>query len=99
MRGIVAEAGVQVGAVWRPPVPVSREIITRPRGKRFPCTERANSIHRPAARNQFQSFMLEAEWKGISDRGYNIVSGVEGGTPPVAARGRSSFDARHNVEP
>src|ERR1700674_106827 len=87
MRGIVAEARVQVGAVWHPPVPVcGTASSSHAPGKRFPCTERANSINRPAAQNHPQGFLLEAEWKGIGDRGDKVVSRVEGGTPPVAAR-------------
>src|SRR5690242_21778399 len=85
MRGIVAEARVEVGAVWRPPVPVCGIVGSEAPGKRFPCTERGNSIHRPAARNQLQSFVLETEGERVGDRGDKILSGVEGGAPPVAA--------------
>src|SRR5213593_2157293 len=33
--GIVAEARVQVGTVWRPPVPVCRTVLSHAPGKRF----------------------------------------------------------------
>src|SRR5438876_6864542 len=91
MRWIVTETGVQVGTVRRPSVPVSRTSSgagVRPHAprKRFPCTEGANSVNRPAAQNCAQGFLLKAEWDGIGDRGDKIVSRVERGTPPVEAR-------------
>src|SRR5712692_1608119 len=74
-RGIVAEAGIQVRSVRRPPVSVSGTVISHAAGKRFPCTERGNSINRPASQNQPQRFLLEA-WDGIGNRGNKIVSRI-----------------------
>src|SRR5262249_32630715 len=83
--GIVAEAGVQVGTVRRPPVAVSGTVIPHAPRERFSCTERANPVNRPAAQYCRQSFVLEADWDGVGDRGNKIVSGVERGTSPVPA--------------
>ena len=85
-RGIVAESGVQIGTVRRPSVPVFGIVRAVTAGKRFPRTERPNSIKCPAAQNRSQGFPLEADGQGKGDRGDKIVSRVEGGTPPVAAR-------------
>src|SRR6266849_3657939 len=86
MRGIGAEARVQVGAVRRPPVSVCGTVRSHAPGKRFPCTERANSIHRPPAQNRTNHFLLEFKWKRICGGEDNILSRVEGGTRPVAGR-------------
>ena len=91
-RGIVAKAGIQVRAVRKPSVPISGTVIPHAPRKRFPCTEGADSINRPAAQNCAQGFLLEAEWDGIRDRGDKIVSRVEGGAPPVPARVQEIHD-------
>src|SRR5207245_8724689 len=59
------KARVQVGTVRRPPVPVLGNVRSHARRKRFPCTERANSIKLPAAQNRPHGFVLEFEWNGI----------------------------------
>src|SRR5262249_25003616 len=92
MRGVVTIAWLQVGTIRRPPVSVCGTVRSVAPDKRFPCTERANSAQRPAAQNCHQGFLLEAEWDGVSDGGNKIVSRVEGGTAPVAARVQEIHD-------